>query len=593
MRTIAGLLDRLRIVIVLSVSALAIASVAFAGPSSAHAATAPNVWWPSQNASLEGTQPFKAVIDGKSLSEYDMYWSVDNGGLVQMYDSQADYPHKEAQVDLSGWNWSSTGTYSVSFVAKDHSGSEIGRASVSIRHGSAQPAAVQPVAAAPAPAAATNPLTNPTAPTATVETARLDIRVWWPTENSTVSGVQPLKAVVGSNLTAYRLYWSIDGGGQTELKDSYVDAPHKEIPIDFTNWTWKGSSAYVLTLTAKDLKGNVIATKSLPVYVGTAAKAVTAPAPAPAPVTALAQPAATLSTSAAPAPTTALASGSKLYVDPANPAAAQAKAWASSQPANSAVMAKLGAQSSAIWLGGWNADVQSDVSKTVTAAKSQGTVPTFVAYNIPGRDCGQYSAGGLSGKDAYLAWVKKISAGIGSGQAIVILEPDALTLMDCLSDSQKLDRYSMISSAIDVLAANPGTKVYVDAGHPQWLSASEAAARLNKAGVSKAAGFALNTSNFIATSENVSYGTEVSRQTGGKHFVVDTSRNGNGQGDTWCNPSGRALGQQPTLSTGNPLVDAFLWNKRPGESDGTCNGGPSAGQWWPEYALGLALRAGY
>jgi endoglucanase len=31
--------------------------------------------------------------------------------------------------------------------------------------------------------------------------------------------------------------------------------------------------------------------------------------------------------------------------------------------------------------------------------------------------------------------------------------------------------------------------------------------------------------------------------------------------------------------------------KPPGESDGECNGGPAAGRWWPEYALGLAQRA--
>jgi endoglucanase len=35
----------------------------------------------------------------------------------------------------------------------------------------------------------------------------------------------------------------------------------------------------------------------------------------------------------------------------------------------------------------------------------------------------------------------------------------------------------------------------------------------------------------------------------------------------------------------------LLWIKRPGESDGTCNGGPSSGKWWPEYALGLAQLA--
>jgi cellulase/cellobiase CelA1 len=38
---------------------------------------------------------------------------------------------------------------------------------------------------------------------------------------------------------------------------------------------------------------------------------------------------------------------------------------------------------------------------------------------------------------------------------------------------------------------------------------------------------------------------------------------------------------------------SYFWIKRPGESDGTCNGGPPAGQWWADYALGLAQRAAY
>ena len=67
-------------------------------------------------------------------------------------------------------------------------------------------------------------------------------------------------------------------------------------------------------------------------------------------------------------------------------------------------------------------------------------------------------------------------------------------------------------------------------------------------------------------------------------------RNGAGPapGDDWCNPSGRALGDRPTAATGDRLVDALLWVKRPGESDGACNGGPPAGEWWADYALGLA-----
>ena len=78
----------------------------------------------------------------------------------------------------------------------------------------------------------------------------------------------------------------------------------------------------------------------------------------------------------------------------------------------------------------------------------------------------------------------------------------------------------------------------------------------------------------------------------GKHFIIDTSRNGIGStSGEWCNPKGQSLGSEPTTNTGNALVDALLWIKQPGESDGTCNGGPAAGTWWADYALGLGRNA--
>src|SRR5262249_58943106 len=66
------------------------------------------------------------------------------------------------------------------------------------------------------------------------------------------------------------------------------------------------------------------------------------------------------------------------------------------------------------------------------------------------------------------------------------------------------------------------------------------------------------------------------------HFVMDTSRNGQGSwlpkrhysdAQDWCNPPGRGLGLRPTLHPGVPLVDAYLWVKVPGESDGQCGRG--------------------
>jgi endoglucanase len=148
---------------------------------------------------------------------------------------------------------------------------------------------------------------------------------------------------------------------------------------------------------------------------------------------------------------------------------------------------------------------------------------------------------------------------------------------------------------VSTLRANSGTLVYIDAGHSHWQTAATMATRLANAGVATANGFALNVSNFYYTSEQASYGDAISALVGGRHYVIDTSRNGLGSaGDAlWCNPEGRALGERPTTSTGRSLADAYLWVKVPGESDGACNGYPASGTWMPEYALGLAQRAGY
>ena len=63
-----------------------------------------NVWWPTSQATVSGVQPFKAMFTGLPLSEYKMYWQVDNGNLVEMSDNYSDYPHKEVSVDLTGWS---------------------------------------------------------------------------------------------------------------------------------------------------------------------------------------------------------------------------------------------------------------------------------------------------------------------------------------------------------------------------------------------------------------------------------------------------------------------------------------------------------
>jgi endoglucanase len=254
-------------------------------------------------------------------------------------------------------------------------------------------------------------------------------------------------------------------------------------------------------------------------------------------------------------------------------------------------MRYIAQQPTATWIGDWNSDPKSIVNEVTSSAASNGAMPVLVAYDIPNRDCGSYSAGGAKDADRYGSWIRSFADGLHARNAVVVLEPDAVAGSDCLSASARDARFAMLRNAVQTLKS-AGAFVYLDAGNAHWINAGDMADRLRKSGIDLADGFTLNVSNYFSTNDNVKFGTDLSRRLGGKHYIIDTSRNGTAStSGQWCNPSGQSLGLAPTTNTGNPLVDAYLWIKQPGESDGTCNGGPKAGQWWPEYALGLAQRA--
>jgi endoglucanase len=284
--------------------------------------------------------------------------------------------------------------------------------------------------------------------------------------------------------------------------------------------------------------------------------------------------------------------GQKLYVNPSSNARKTADEWRATRPDDAQQMDKIAARSQARWFNEWVGDIYTAVTGAMSAAESQGALPVLVAYNIPDRDCGGLSGGGGATAAGYRSWITAFANAIGGRKAAVILEPDALANMGCLSAAGQQSRVDLIKYAVQALKGK-GAAVYLDAGHPAWHSPAEMARRLNLADIRNADGFALNVSNFVATSLNTAYGEQISALVGGKHFIIDTGRNGLGAtaDNQWCNPSGRALGMAPTATTGKPLVDAYLWIKPPGESDGACNGAPAAGRWWPEYALGLAQRA--
>lgn len=284
--------------------------------------------------------------------------------------------------------------------------------------------------------------------------------------------------------------------------------------------------------------------------------------------------------------------GHKLYVAAQSTPGQRAEDLSDRSPLAARLLAHIAEQSQAEWFGDWNQDVRRDVGRVLDAAEKDGGLPVLVAYNIPNRDCGQWSAGGAQSLDDYRSWIEAFADGIGDRNAAVIVEPDALAALECLSPEERRMRIAMLRTAVDVIKERTNASVYLDAGHPTWHAPATVARRIQEVG-GKLDGFALNVSNTQGTERNIQYGEEVSKLTNGLHFVIDTSRNGVGapSDGEWCNPRGRALGRAPSTDTGHPLVDAFLWIKRPGESDGECNGGPPAGQWYEDYAIELAQNA--
>jgi endoglucanase len=412
---------------------------------------------------------------------------------------------------------------------------------------------------------------NPTL--ALVDAASSSVNTWWPTSGAHVQGVQPFKAMVeGFDVSEYDMYWQVDGGQLNHMDNNYTDYQHKETSVDVGGWSWHGSGPYVVNFVAQ--KGGVTVAQSsidlyvengLPTWQPSAAPQAVAPEPQSVQgvVTEVVNAVSEAKVATISIANAAPASDSNFYVNPNSPAKKQATEWRTSRPADAQKMDVLANTPSAAWFGGWSGDIYSAVSSYVSGAAGQGQVPVMIAYNVPQRDCGGYSAGGSSD---YTNWIGTFARGIGAATAIVILEPDALAQMGCLSASDQESRYSLLSGAVSVLKSNPNTQVYIDAGHSNWIDPSVMAAQLQRANVARADGFAVNV---------------------GKHFVIDTSRNGSGSNGEWCNPGGRGIGNKPTTNTGNSLIDAYLWLKTPGESDGNCNGGPNAGVWWPDYALTL------
>jgi endoglucanase len=215
-----------------------------------------------------------------------------------------------------------------------------------------------------------------------------------------------------------------------------------------------------------------------------------------------------------------LPSDTRFYVEPNSDAAKQALTDVKAGDLRDALtMAKLASWPEATWFTeGTPAQVAKQVSALMRGARAQQAVPVLVAYDVPLRDCGQYSSGGAASDAAYRQWIAAFAAAIGSARAAVVLEPDALANLpkDCGATTDPTGalsaaRIADLKYAVSVLEAQPRTSVYLDAGNSQWHSVGDIAQRLIDADVAHTQGFSLNVSNYQPTDQSDHYGTWVSQ----------------------------------------------------------------------------------
>jgi cellulose 1,4-beta-cellobiosidase len=307
--------------------------------------------------------------------------------------------------------------------------------------------------------------------------------------------------------------------------------------------------------------------------------------------------------------------GARLYINPDYVAALQA--LETKHPGDAALLKKMEAFPTAIWLS-WIADTKElprylDDALAQQKAGGQPVVSVFVLYDLPARDCNaESSAGELEANEVGEAryqhdYVDVIAAAFRAHpdqRIAMILEPDSLAnLVTNIGNPRCQAAEGIYKRGIAYAIAKlslPNVFLYLDAAHAGWLGWPKNLAKsiplykevLTMAGgTDRLRGFATDVSNYdpakdptapprvpeYAASDELGYVNDLSAaltKAGikGKGFVIDTGRDGRANIRTaagnWCNIKGAGLGERPRANP-VPKVDAYLYLKVPGESDGT------------------------
>jgi endoglucanase len=257
------------------------------------------------------------------------------------------------------------------------------------------------------------------------------------------------------------------------------------------------------------------------------------------------------------------------------------------------------------WFGPWDLKYGSmgvAVRQYLRRVACSGTIAQIATFLTEGEAChARYQGGGPRADRVFRRNIKSLAEGVGNHRVVIAYEPDSLGTVGCLARSRRKARLNNLRYGVDVLSRVPNATVYIEGEAPDWEGARTIARKLRYVGIHKVRGFMLNATHQVGNKANLRFGARISRMTGGKHFIVNTSDNGNGpmyrrvngkRKPVWCNPRNSALGTPATTATGHPKADGFFWINRPGTSHGGCNGGPTpTGRWWEDRALAMARRA--
>jgi endoglucanase len=311
-------------------------------------------------------------------------------------------------------------------------------------------------------------------------------------------------------------------------------------------------------------------------------------------------PAAAVSAPARPADTNPLA-GLSFYVDHESPSWLE---WEhltrSGQRAKADLIWKIAREPKAVWVGRFTSpNFNVKVRRILDGAQSQGQVPVLTVLRAQSTGCNPTYDGGGPAEDARTrAWYRRLARTLGHSRVVIAFEPDSLGTIDCHARSRRDDRLRLLRYGVKVLSHNANATLYLEGGASDWEPARRTARQLRAIGIARVRGFMLNATHMDWTRANIRHGLQISRLTGGKHFVINTAESGRGpvhyrnargrRITVWCNPPRRGLGPPPTTNTSNPMVDAYLWINRPGYAQ-RCQGRKIA--WYLPRALSYARYA--